>query len=64
MVKSMWTLLGELSVMYCQAASWALAAGETERATMLIEKAHTCLVQRARHQQPEDIVLSDVLREP
>ncbi len=63
MVTSMWKLLGEMSVKYCQAAAWVLAAGDAERARALVEKANACLLRRVWHKQPDEIVLTDVLRE-
>jgi hypothetical protein len=62
-VISMWKLLGELAVRYCELAAWTLAAGHEDWAATLIEKADACLVQRGWHKGPEKIGLADVLRE-
>ena len=63
MVTSMWKILGQMSVLYCEAAAWVLAAGDANRAGALVDKAHACLVQREWHKQPDVVVLTDVLRE-
>ncbi len=63
MVTSMWKLLGQVSVLYCEAAAWVLAAGDANRASILVDKAHACLIQRTSHKQPDAITLTDVLRE-
>jgi hypothetical protein len=62
-VISMWKLLGELAVQYCELAAWTLAAGHEDWAAPLIEKAGACLVQRGWHKGSEKIGLTDVLRE-
>lgn len=63
MVTSMWRLLGELAVQCCDLAGWTMATGDKETAAELVEKARACLVQRGWRRQPEDIALTDVLRE-
>jgi hypothetical protein len=47
-VVAKWNLLGDLVVVYCDAASWELAAGHWEEAFELVEKACACLRQRKR----------------
>ena len=42
----MWQLLADLAVVYCEAATWALAASDMARAKKLVEKARVCLDQR------------------
>ena len=42
----MWKLLADLAVVYCEAATWALAARDMARAQKLVEKARVCLDQR------------------
>ena len=42
----MWHLLADLAVVYCEAATWALAAGDMAKAQKLVEKAGVCLDQR------------------
>ena len=39
------------------------AAGDANRASALVDKAHACLAQRDWHKQPDAITLADVLRE-
>jgi hypothetical protein len=63
MVTSMWKIFGQMSVLYCEAAAWILAAGDANRASALVDKAHACLVQRDWHKRPEEVALTDVLRE-
>lgn len=62
MVTSMWKLLGELAVQYCDLATWSRASGDAESALELIEKARACLVERGWHTCPDQIELTDVLR--
>ena len=63
MVTSMWKILGQMSVLYCEASAWVLAAGDANKASALVDKAHGCLVQRVWHRQMDEIALTDVLRE-
>jgi hypothetical protein len=42
----MWQLLADLAAVYCEAATWALAARDTARAKKLVERARVCLDQR------------------
>jgi hypothetical protein len=42
----MWKLLADLAVVYCKAATWALAGGDRARAQELVEKARLCLAER------------------
>jgi hypothetical protein len=63
MVTSMWKIFGQMSVLYCEAAAWVLAARDANRASALVDKAHACLVQRGLHTQPDATTLTDVLRE-
>ena len=42
----MWKLLADLAVVYCEAATWALAARDMATAQELVEKARVCLDQR------------------
>ena len=42
----MWQLLTDLAVVYCEAATWALAARDMATAQKLVEKARACLEQR------------------
>lgn len=41
-------LLADLAVVYCSAASWAVAAGDLRKALELVRQAEACLDQRKR----------------
>ena len=42
----MWNLLGDLVNVYCDAASWAWAAGDSDEMQRLVEQAIACLGHR------------------
>ena len=58
----MWRFLGELTKAYCEAASWASAAGDERLKAELVERAWACLVQRCWLKPEQELGLRDVLR--
>jgi hypothetical protein len=62
MVMSMWKLLGELAMQYCDLAAWSIATGQPEAAVELVAKARACLVRRGLHKEQLEIELTDVLQ--
>ena len=57
----MWKLLADLAVVYCEAATWALAAGDMATAQKLVEKARVCLDQRGGGREKRQSGLRDVV---
>jgi hypothetical protein len=54
--------LGVLAQAYCDAASWASAAGDGRLQAELVERAWACLVQRCWLKAEREVGLRDVIR--